>query len=95
VTLTFARDLFQLSVRDDGKGIDLQSAQSALLSGHWGLAGMRERAQRIGARLEVYAPPQGGVIVTVTLSAGAAYGPAARSTWAQHLMGPRRKSTGA
>jgi signal transduction histidine kinase len=73
VTLNYGSELFQLSVRDDGQGMDLQEATPSVFSGHWGLRGMRERAQRIGANLELRSPPQGGVEVTVILSAKAAY----------------------
>jgi len=98
VTLTFARDFFKLSVRDDGKGIDLPLAQSASVAGHWGLAGMRERAQRMGARLELHTSLPGGVEVTVVLGARAAYEPAGRSAWVRRLRAlrrPRQSSTGA
>jgi len=40
----------RLAVRDNGCGIDPQMLQR---DGHWGLRGMRERAERIGARLRI------------------------------------------
>jgi signal transduction histidine kinase len=40
----------RIAVRDNGCGIDPQSLER---DGHWGLRGMRERAERIGARLRV------------------------------------------
>jgi signal transduction histidine kinase len=40
----------RIAVRDNGCGIDPQDLQWGR-SGHWGLQGMRERAERIGARL--------------------------------------------
>jgi signal transduction histidine kinase len=40
----------RIAVRDDGCGIDTLQLQHHR-SGHWGLLGMRERAERIGARL--------------------------------------------
>jgi len=42
----------RLSVRDNGCGIDPQHLQWGR-SGHFGLQGMRERAERIGARLRI------------------------------------------
>jgi signal transduction histidine kinase len=42
----------RILVRDDGCGIDPQVLQWGR-DGHWGLLGMRERAERIGARLKV------------------------------------------
>jgi signal transduction histidine kinase len=41
----------RIIVRDDGCGIDPQALQR---TGHWGLLGMRERAERMGARLRVW-----------------------------------------
>lgn len=40
----------RIVVRDNGCGIDPRSLRR---SGHWGLQGMRERAERIGARLRI------------------------------------------
>jgi signal transduction histidine kinase len=40
----------RIAVRDDGCGIDPQLLRR---SGHWGLQGMRERAERIGAQLRI------------------------------------------
>jgi signal transduction histidine kinase len=40
----------RIAVRDDGCGIDPRLLQHA---GHWGLRGMRERAERMGAQLRV------------------------------------------
>jgi signal transduction histidine kinase len=40
----------RIAVRDDGCGIDARQLERQG-SGHWGLLGMRERAERIGARL--------------------------------------------
>ncbi len=39
-----------LEVRDDGRGMPAQREYAAGRAGHWGLAGMRERARSIGAR---------------------------------------------
>jgi signal transduction histidine kinase len=40
----------RIAVRDNGCGIDPQLLEQ---DGHWGLRGMRERAERIGARLRI------------------------------------------
>jgi signal transduction histidine kinase len=42
----------RIAVRDDGCGIDPQELRWGR-NGHWGLQGMRERAERIGARLRL------------------------------------------
>ncbi|CAN5575532.1 hypothetical protein BH10ACI4_BH10ACI4_20800 [soil metagenome] len=48
VRLAYLFDLATLEVVDDGRGFDVAQAPSSLL-GHFGLLGMRERAQKIGA----------------------------------------------
>ena len=43
----------RIAVRDNGCGINLQELQWGR-NGHWGLQGMRERAERIGAQLRLW-----------------------------------------
>jgi signal transduction histidine kinase len=43
----------RIAVRDNGCGIDPENLQWGR-KGHWGLKGMRERAERIGARLRFW-----------------------------------------
>ena len=50
VRLTAQNDHLHLEVSDDGIGFDLQSAE---VSGGFGIAGMRERAQRLDGQLEI------------------------------------------
>ena len=57
----------RLTVADDGRGFD---AASAPPPGHFGLIGMRERAARIGATLEVDSHPGRGTAVQVFLPVG-------------------------
>jgi ligand-binding sensor domain-containing protein/two-component sensor histidine kinase len=50
VELRYGLDCLALSVRDDGSGFDTEKV-IPLGVGHYGLTGMRERAERIGGRL--------------------------------------------
>ncbi|UNU44465.1 hypothetical protein EAO27_18440 [Sphingopyxis sp. YF1] len=68
-----ARDL-KLALRDDGKGIPEDVASQGSRSGHYGLVGMRERAERIGADLTVSSRPGSGTEVVLSIPAAAAYG---------------------
>jgi signal transduction histidine kinase len=52
VELEFAPRRFRLVVRDNGCGIEPQILHWGR-DGHWGLPGMRERAERVGAKLRV------------------------------------------
>jgi two-component system nitrate/nitrite sensor histidine kinase NarX len=58
---------YRFTVADDGRGFD---ATAAADDGHIGLRIMRERAQRIGATVEVVSAPGRGTVVTLLLAAG-------------------------
>jgi nitrate/nitrite-specific signal transduction histidine kinase len=62
-----------LRIRDDGKGIDPKVLREGARAGHWGLPGMRERAKRIGARLQLWSESGAGTEVELTLPASIAY----------------------
>ena len=53
VNLVFDAKRVQLSVRDDGQGFDNQVASNGR-AGHFGLIGMRERAEQIGGTLSIH-----------------------------------------
>jgi signal transduction histidine kinase len=63
----------RLRIRDDGKGIDPQVLQKGSRAGHWGLPGIRERAKRIGARLDFWSEAGAGTEVELTVPASIAY----------------------
>ncbi len=54
-----------LTVDDAGPGIDLQAAESALANGHLGVANMQQRAEQIGALLDIRRWPAGGTHVAL------------------------------
>jgi signal transduction histidine kinase len=59
VELKYSSKNLRILVRDNGCGIDPRILRSGR-DGHWGLLGMRERADRIGARLHVFSSPSAG-----------------------------------
>jgi ligand-binding sensor domain-containing protein len=63
VELAYGQDVL-LRVWDDGSGIDPETVRSGR-SGHFGLKGMRERAERIGAKLTLHTSPAGGTEVSL------------------------------
>ena len=71
--LSYSRSEFTLILRDNGCGIDAEVAESGR-DGHWGLSGMRERAERIGARLKLSACAAGGTEVELVVPATVAFG---------------------
>src|SRR5207253_1081679 len=52
VELDYHPNRLRILVRDDGCGDDPKVLQFGR-DGHWGLSGMRERAERIGAKLKI------------------------------------------
>jgi signal transduction histidine kinase len=70
--LDYGSQQLRVLVRDNGCGIDEQVLRSGR-DGHWGLPGMRERAERIGARLKVWSHPVGGTEVELTVPGQVAF----------------------
>ncbi len=64
VRLAFIRDNVELSIRDDGRGFDTDARRPQ--PGHYGLVGMRERANELDAKLVVTSVPGLGAEVLVT-----------------------------
>jgi signal transduction histidine kinase/ligand-binding sensor domain-containing protein len=64
VELKFSPHTIALTVRDDGRGFDPDSLSPAG-SGHYGLIGMRERAERIGGHLTLNTRPGEGTELLV------------------------------
>ena len=64
---------FRLRIRDDGKGIDPKILEEGRRAGHWGLPGLRERAEKIGARLDVWSRLETGTEVQLTIPGDVAY----------------------
>jgi signal transduction histidine kinase len=58
-----AADRASLSITDEGAGIATDAAAKAARSGHFGLLNMHQRAEQIGARIEVRGPSSGGTTV--------------------------------
>ncbi|MEW7849886.1 two-component regulator propeller domain-containing protein [Massilia aurea] len=73
VEIVYRASVFALTITDDGRGIDQAWLGSAGRPDHWGLRGMRERAQRIGASLAIDSGAGTGTRIALTLAARLAY----------------------
>ncbi len=83
---------FFISISDNGRGIDRDMRTSGG-HGHWGIPGMRERAESIGGQLRILPHIPHGTVVEISLPGAVAYGkqprPGAAATW-HFLRFPRR-----
>jgi signal transduction histidine kinase len=71
VTLTFAEGKAQLTVKDQGKGFALPADATALSrDGHYGLANMRERANKVNGQIRMTSEPGKGTCIVLTVNAG-------------------------
>ncbi len=66
IELNYSPRNLSIRVRDDGCGIDPQILRSGR-DGHWGLSGIRERAERIGARLHVFSSASAGTEIELSV----------------------------
>jgi len=83
---------FQLHIRDDGRGIDAAVPES-YRPGHFGLRGMHERAQLIGARFEVWSGPGMGTEVALAIPGVVVYpSPQGRGDCWSFVRGTRANS---
>jgi ligand-binding sensor domain-containing protein/signal transduction histidine kinase len=72
VELEYAAHHLRMLVRDDGVGIDPEVLESGR-QGHWGLSGMRERAERMGARLRLWSRAGAGTEVELSVPGHVAF----------------------
>jgi len=82
VTLEYAHDL-TLRVSDNGVGIDPKIVETGKES-HFGLRGMRERAERIGGKFSLVSAPGSGTVITLVVP-GAIVFRGASSSWSGRI----------
>jgi signal transduction histidine kinase/ligand-binding sensor domain-containing protein len=72
-------DSLRVRIRDNGKGID-PAIMNEGRSGHYGLAGMRERAERTGGKLDVWTGPGAGTEIQLSIPGTIAFGRSGRAS---------------
>jgi signal transduction histidine kinase/ligand-binding sensor domain-containing protein len=73
VEIAYRRDEMRLRLRDDGRGIEKGFLEGDGKKGHWGIRGMRERAQKIGSHLTIFSRPGAGTEVELRVPGALAY----------------------
>jgi signal transduction histidine kinase len=67
VMLRYDEDQVVATIEDDGKGFESKELQTVEERGHYGIVGMRERAEGVGGQLVVRSEPSRGTIVRATI----------------------------
>jgi signal transduction histidine kinase len=73
IDIRYDQRQFSLRVRDDGKGVDAAVLDAGGREGHFGLRGMRERADLIGGKVRIWSAPEIGTEIELTVPAVRAY----------------------
>ncbi len=71
--ILYERQQFRLRIVDNGKGIDRTVLGGGGRSGHFGLAGLQERAQLVGGKLAIRSELDSGTEIELIIPASAAY----------------------
>ena len=78
VKLDYQSREFKMTCRDNGRGFNPEASLASPTNGHWGLLGMAERAERIGAKFCCTSAPEKGTEVCVAVPGRLAYARASR-----------------
>ena len=73
IIVEYGRNKLSLRCGDNGRGLDTSLDPAIGRPGHYGLAGMRERARKVHARLSISSNPGEGTQLEVALHARVAY----------------------
>jgi signal transduction histidine kinase/streptogramin lyase len=72
VEIDYSASNLRMLIRDNGCGIDPQVLRAGR-DGHWGLPGMRERAEKVGAKLRLWSRAAAGTEVELTVPSHIAF----------------------
>jgi signal transduction histidine kinase/ligand-binding sensor domain-containing protein len=91
VELHYDADQLRLRIRDNGIGIDPKFLNGQGATGHYGLCGMRERAELVGGNLAIWSAPAAGAEVELIIPAAQAYVAAQprRFLWLSRVLSKR------
>jgi signal transduction histidine kinase/ligand-binding sensor domain-containing protein len=83
--IVYGDESFGLFVRDDGAGMPDDVGPDGSKEGHWGMAGMRERARALGGKLEIWSRSDLGTELALQLPAQRVYAAPRRAGGWQRL----------
>jgi signal transduction histidine kinase/ligand-binding sensor domain-containing protein len=94
VEIHYEKRRLRVRVSDDGKGIDEETIRCQPV-GHFGLPGMRERAESVGGRLEVSSRLASGTEIELSIPGDIAYGGSPRWSWLSKVLSANSRHNGA
>jgi signal transduction histidine kinase len=80
VEIDYGQAVLHVRIRDDGEGIGSAVLDAGERPGHFGLVGMRERAKKLGAHLDIWSKPGAGTEIDLRVPARVAYARAKRTS---------------
>lgn len=83
VEIQYDESHFRLRVRDDGSGMTQEILEKQPPKGHFGLHGMRERAEGIGGQIDFWSKLDFGTVIDLVIPANVAY--CMRSGWLSYF----------
>ena len=92
VEVRYDDDRLRLRVRDDGKGMSSEILSGQTKQGHYGLPGMRERANLIGGKLTIWSEVDAGTEVELRVPASLAYKAIGRGSWLSRNFAAKAKA---
>ncbi|GAA0547762.1 sensor histidine kinase [Rhizomicrobium palustre] len=81
IAVSYGAEELVLRIIDDGVGIAPEIVAQGGVAGHFGLVGMRERAEKIGGQLAITPAPAGGTQVEIKVAAEIAYADRPQPIW--------------
>jgi signal transduction histidine kinase/ligand-binding sensor domain-containing protein len=81
VEVNYERSALRIRIRDDGRGIDSVILRQGHRDGHFGMPGMRERARKVGAHLDVWSGTGAGTEVELRIATRIACASGLHGSW--------------
>jgi signal transduction histidine kinase len=92
--ISFGANELGLNIRDDGTGVSQDILQHGGVDKHYGLPGMKERAEQIGARFSIFSRTGAGTEIEVRIPSRVAYRSARRGVSGFILKSLKHTDTG-
>lgn len=73
IEIRYDPDYLELEIADDGIGLDTESISNAIVTGHLGLVGMKERIANLGGKLLFRSEPGNGLTIVAQIPSMIAY----------------------